>query len=36
MGGKALDPAKAGLPSVVECQGRESGRGWVDGWGTPS
>jgi len=32
MGGEALDPAKAGppLPSIGECQGRESGKGeWL-------
>jgi len=30
MGGEALGPAKAGPPSVGECQGGEAGRaGWV-------
>jgi len=30
MGGEALGPAKAGPPSVGECQGREAGNegGW--------
>jgi len=35
MEGEALGPAKAGLPSVEECQCREAGRGGWLGGGAP-
>jgi len=36
MEGEALGPAKAGTPSIGECQGREVGMGGWLGGKTPS